>query len=114
VITIFGFGNVCYGNPGSMNDSNVLDTSPLLEMLLNRSYVRREQEAGVVPFYVCGEDQPFHQTFLLVDSAYPKYYRFVRHINRPITQEERNFSRCLARGCQKGYRESLWSALVQI
>jgi hypothetical protein len=30
------FWHVCYGtNPGSMNDSNVLDTSPLLEMLLN-------------------------------------------------------------------------------
>ena len=29
------FWHVCYGNPGSMNDSNVLDTSPLLEMLLD-------------------------------------------------------------------------------
>jgi hypothetical protein len=87
------FWHVCYGNPGSMNDSNVLDTSPLLEMMLNRSYVRVEQEAGVVPFYVRGEDQPFHKTFLLVDGAYPKYCRFVRTINPPITQEEKNFSR---------------------
>jgi hypothetical protein len=87
------FWRVCYGNPGSMNDSNVLDTSPLLEMLLNRSYVKVEQEAGVVPYYIPGEDQPFHKTFLLVDGAYPKYCRFVRTINPPITQEEKNFSR---------------------
>ncbi len=88
------FWHVCYGNPGSMNDSNVLETSPLLEMLLNRSYVKVEQEAEVVPYYyVRGEDQPFHKTFVLVDGAYPKYCRFVRTINPPITQQERNFSR---------------------
>jgi hypothetical protein len=87
------FWHVCYGNPGSMNDSNVLDTSPLLEMLLNRSYVKVEQQAGVVPFYIRGDDQPFHKTFLLVDGAYPKYCRFVRTINPPITQEEKNFSK---------------------
>jgi hypothetical protein len=79
-----------------MNDSNndVLDTSPLLEMLLDRSYVKVEQDAGVVPFYVRGHDQPFHKTFLLVDGAYPKYCcRFVRTINPPSTQEEKNFSK---------------------
>jgi hypothetical protein len=87
------FWHVCYGNPGSMNDSNVLDTSPLLEMLLNRSYVRVEQEAGVVPYYIPGEERPFHKTFLLVDGAYPRYCRFVRTINPPITQQEKNFSK---------------------
>ncbi len=46
------FWHVCYGNPGSMNDSNILDTSPLLEMLLNRSYFKVEQQAGVVPHYI--------------------------------------------------------------
>ncbi len=87
------FWHVCYGNPGSMNDSNVLDTSPLLEMLLDRSFVQVEQEAGVVPYYIPGEDLPFHKTFLLVDGAYPRYCRFVRTINPPITQQEKNFSR---------------------
>jgi hypothetical protein len=87
------FWHVCYGNPGSMNDSNVLDTSPLLEMLLNRSYVLKvEQESGVVPFYMIpGEDRPFHKTFLLVDGAYPKYCRFVRTVNPAITRQEKNF-----------------------
>jgi hypothetical protein len=87
------FWHVCYGNPGSMNDSNVLETSPLLEMLLNRSFVKVEEDSGVVPFYIHGHDQPFHKTFLLVDGAYPKYCRFVRTINPPITQQEKNFSR---------------------
>ncbi len=30
--------------------------------------------------------------FLLMEPAYPKYCRFVRTINPPITQEEKNFS----------------------
>jgi hypothetical protein len=105
------FWHVCYGNPGSMNDSNVLETSPLLEMLLNRSYVKVEQEAGVVPFYVHGEDEPFHKTFLLMDGgAYPaKYYcRFVRTINpAAITQQEKNFSRW-----QEGARKDIEGPLV--
>ncbi len=98
MITIFGSGMsvvvMAILLPGSVNYSNVLDTSPLLEMLLNQSYVKVEQEAGVVPYYITGgEDQPFHKTFLLVDGAYPKYCRFVRTINPPITQEEKNFSK---------------------
>jgi hypothetical protein len=72
------FWHVCYGNPGSMNDSNIPDTSPLMEMLLDsRSYVKMESEAGVVPFYINGDDEHFHKTFLLVNGAYPKYSRFV-------------------------------------
>ncbi len=47
-----------------------------------------EQEAGVVPYYIRGEQNPFHKTFLLVDGAYPKYCKFVRTINPPITQQE--------------------------
>ena len=87
------FWHVCYGNPGSMNDCNVLDMSPLLETLLDRSYVQVEQEAGVVPFRVWGEDRPFDKTFLLVDGAYPAYSRFVRTISPSITEEEKNFAR---------------------
>jgi hypothetical protein len=91
------FWHVCYGTPGSsrMNDSNILDTSRLLEMFLDRtSFVKEvEQEAGVVPYYIPGEDQPFHKAFLLVDGAYPRYCRFVRTINPPITQQEKNYSR---------------------
>jgi hypothetical protein len=58
----------------SMNDSNnVLDTSPLLEMLVlleDRSFVKVvEQEAGVVSYsfiQMQGEENPFNKTFLLL------------------------------------------------
>ncbi len=56
-----------------MNDSNVLDPSHLLEMLLDRSFVKVEQEAGVAPSYyyydLGGVENHFHTTFLLVDAG---------------------------------------------
>jgi Plant transposon protein/Ulp1 protease family, C-terminal catalytic domain len=84
------FWHVSYGYPGSMNDINVLNASPLYNRLTDGSFTEMENKSGVVPFDV--DDDSFRRTFMLVDGIYPKYSRFMGAVKQPITDEEKKFS----------------------
>ena len=80
------FWHAAYGLPGSLNDTNVLNASPLLEMFVNGKMENLENMAAVVPFQINGEK--FDKTFVLVDGIYPRYSRFVKGIKEPLTNQE--------------------------
>ena len=82
--------HVSYGYAGTLNDLNILNLSPLLDRLVDGSFVELEEEAGVVPYSISEEE--FDKCFLLVDGIYPKYSRFVKGIKEPISPEETTFT----------------------
>lgn len=52
--------------------------------MIDGSYSKVEEEAGVVPFYIGGNT--FHRTYMLVDGIYPQWSRFVRSLPEPIEE----------------------------
>jgi len=85
------FWHASYGYAGTLNDKNILYLSPFLERLIDGSFEKVEEEAGVVPFNVGQE--PFKKSFVLVDGIYPLFSRFVRGIKEPLTAEEKAFTK---------------------
>jgi len=85
------FWHLSYGHCGCLNDINILNRSPLFNMMLDGTLHELEKEAGVVPFKVLEES--FEKLFFLVDGIYPNYNRFVKSIKCPITGEQRRFSK---------------------
>ena len=81
------FWHASFGYAGSLNDLNILNLSPLLESLVDRSFTELEQSSMLVPFEVAGN--MFHRLFVLVDGIYPPYSRFVKGIQLPLTDEEK-------------------------
>jgi Plant transposon protein len=77
----------CFGFPGTLNDINIWDQSPLLRAFLNGSFARDvdfEYEInGVV----------FDQLWIMVDGIYPELSRFVKNISEPITDEHKYYSK---------------------
>ena len=86
------FWHMSYGYPGSLNDVNVLESSPLLERLIDGSFVRTERDSGVVPFHIEGTRQPFDHTYFLCDGIYPRYSRFIKTIKPAIGEADKNFA----------------------
>ena len=84
------FWHASFGYAGSLNDLNILNLSPLLESLVDGSFVELEKSANVVPFRVAGES--FQRLFALVDGIYPPYSRFVKAIQLPVTESEKYFT----------------------
>ncbi|CAM6084263.1 unnamed protein product [Calypogeia fissa] len=79
------------GVPGSNNDINVVDRSPLLVDLLN----------GVMPdmfFHVNGHE--YNMYYLLTDGIYPDYSIFVKTISQPGNPKHTNFA-CKQKGARK-------------
>ena len=76
------FWHCFFGSGGAFNDLNILDSSNLLEMMLNNVLEALEKDSGTVPFEVGGE--LFDKLFLLVDGIYPDYTRFAKGIKDPI------------------------------
>ena len=70
------FWHASSGYAGSLNDLNILNLSPLLESLVDGSFIDVEESASVVPFEVAGER--FSRLFVLVDGIHPRYSRFVK------------------------------------
>jgi hypothetical protein len=79
-----------FGYAGSLNYLSILNLSPLLESLLDRTFVDAKKSANVVPFSVAGN--LYQLLFVLVDGIYPRYSRFVKGINLPVTESEKSFT----------------------
>lgn len=73
-----------FGSPGSLNDINVLDTSPLRSAIL---------EGKVLPgFKYVLNNKTRECTYYLVDGIYPLWAIFVTTISEPSNRKERRFS----------------------
>jgi hypothetical protein len=83
------FWHASFGYPGSMNDINVFNLSPLLDAFLTGMFAENEKEE--VPFVV--DEEVFSMLFFLVDGIYPPYSRFVGSIQQPVTEKETVFSK---------------------
>ena len=84
------FWHASFGYAGSLNDLNILNLSPLLESLVDGSFAKLEERAGIVPFDIGGEQ--FNRLFALVDGIYPRYSRFVKGIQVPLTHSEKAYT----------------------
>ncbi|KAG1463818.1 hypothetical protein G6F56_005204 [Rhizopus delemar] len=67
-----------FGLPGSQNDINVLDTSPIFSWIT-------EDTAHPTAFEVKGRQ--YDLGYYLANGIYPKYAMFIRTISAPITQK---------------------------
>ena len=83
------FWHASFGYPGTLNDINILNLSPLVDSFLDGSFEKIEET--VVPYKLNGEN--FRQVFLLADGIYPCWSRFVRTISDPVGNIEKNFSK---------------------
>jgi hypothetical protein len=84
------FWHCFYGCAGSFNDLNVSRMSNLKTMFKDGTFAQLEQNAGVVPYNIGGEE--FNALFLLVNEIYPKYSRFVTGLKDPFTQQEKSYT----------------------
>lgn len=69
-----------FGLPGSLNDINVLDRSPVFQPVLDGT-------APAVNFVVNGNS--YQTGYYLADGIYPPYATFISSISAPITQKEK-------------------------
>ncbi|CAJ1969827.1 unnamed protein product [Cylindrotheca closterium] len=97
------FWHTAYGFTGAMNDINILRRSPLIERLIDGSFVQVEKQSGVVPFQI-GENE-FDKCFFLTDGIYPKYSRFVKGLSAPISHADKSFN-----SWQEGARKAIEGA----
>uniref|UniRef100_A0A0D3DSA4 GRF-type domain-containing protein n=1 Tax=Brassica oleracea var. oleracea TaxID=109376 RepID=A0A0D3DSA4_BRAOL len=63
-----------FGAPGTMNDLNILDRSPVFDEIINGN-------APQVNFYVNGSE--YHLGYYLADGIYPKWGTFIQSIRLP-------------------------------
>jgi Plant transposon protein len=75
-----------FGYPGSDNDINILERSPLLAAWLDGSYHRD------VDFEFTINGRQFKQLYLLVDGIYPSVSRFVKTLAVPIGKDNKTFA----------------------
>ncbi|XP_023737120.2 uncharacterized protein LOC111885061 [Lactuca sativa] len=73
-----------HGFPGSNNDGNVLDQSPIFDDLLSG-------KALDAPFTVNGNEYKFG--YYLTDGIYPQYSTFVKAFRHPIDPKDKYFKR---------------------
>lgn len=72
------------GAPGSLNDLNVLQRSPVLRRLLDGGWYR-------IGFTANNHDHT--HSYLLVDGIYPSYDVFVSTISHPVDEAQRFFAK---------------------
>jgi hypothetical protein len=78
--------HAAFAYPGTQNDINVWNQSPLLASFIDGTY-----EQGIdIPFSI--NDKEFDKVFVLVDGIYPPLSRFVKAIDLPIGIGERKFT----------------------
>ncbi|CAJ2670521.1 unnamed protein product [Trifolium pratense] len=80
-----------FGCPGTLNDINVLDRSPVFD----------DVEQGKTPsvnFYV--NQRPYDMTYYLADGIYPSYPTFVKSIRLPQSEPDKLFAK-YQEGCRK-------------
>jgi hypothetical protein len=74
-----------FGFPGTMNDLNIWDRSPLLASMTDGMHNDID-----IPFVINGE--VFHQLFYLVDGIYPLLARFVSSVKDPTNAIDKFFT----------------------
>ena len=77
------FWHCNFGLPGTLNDVNVLDRSPLFENVVRG-------EAPAVDFVVNGNEYNFG--YWLADGIYPKYACIVKTFPRPVKRMQKLFA----------------------
>ena len=76
-----------FSSPGSLNDINVWDQSPLLRSFLDGTFAKQ------VDFEFTINGQGFHRVWLLVDGIYPELSRFVKTISEPGDKRSRYYAK---------------------
>ncbi len=84
-----------FGFPGSLNDINVWDRSPLLESMMDGSH-------DAIDFSFDIDGQQFDQLYYLVDGIYPSLSWFLATVNDPTTALD-----CFYAPKQEGWRKSI-------
>uniref|UniRef100_A0A0D3DK36 DDE Tnp4 domain-containing protein n=1 Tax=Brassica oleracea var. oleracea TaxID=109376 RepID=A0A0D3DK36_BRAOL len=72
-----------FGAPGTMNNLNILDRSPVFDDVIN----------GIAPqvsYYVNGKE--YHLAYYLADGIYPKLTTFIQSIRLPQTEMQTKFA----------------------
>ena len=94
------FWHAAFGYPGSLNDINILNLSPLLSQFTDGSFQELERNV-VLPFRI--GNTTFNSLFLLVDGI-----RFVRSIRQPLTAKEQLFAKWQEASRKDECGESFW------
>jgi hypothetical protein len=79
--------HTAFGFPGTLNDINIWDQSPLLRSFIDGSFQRD------IDFDYVINGKSFGQLWLMVDGIYPELSRFVKNVSVPITEEHRYYSK---------------------
>ena len=80
------FWSVNFGDPGSLNDINVLDKSPIVGSLL-----RGKLDIKVEPYNINGKERDW--MYFLVDGIYPDWAIFVTTYTKPTEKDKKVFAR---------------------
>jgi Plant transposon protein len=79
--------HACFGFPGTLNDINIWDQSPLLRTFLDGSFARD------VDFDFVVNGKVFKELWIMVDGIYPELSRFVKNHQFPVTEQDRHYSK---------------------
>ncbi|XP_057432526.1 uncharacterized protein LOC130725300 [Lotus japonicus] len=80
-----------FGCPGTLNDINVLDRSPVFDDV-------EHGKAPNVNYFV--NQRPYNMTYYLADGIYPSYPTFVKSIRLPQSEPDKLFAQ-VQEGCRK-------------
>jgi hypothetical protein len=83
------FWHVAFGFPGTQNDINIWDRSPLHTLLVDGTWAT--QVDPVEPFCIGG--QKFERLFFLVDGIYPELARFVKTMSVPTNDRNKKYAK---------------------
>ena len=81
-----------FGMPGTCNDINVVDNSPL-------SRITAAGEFPPTMHHVINESV-YSKGYLLTDGIYPEYAYFVKTINQPVTPKQKKFAKYQEAACK--------------
>jgi hypothetical protein len=90
------FWHVAFGFPGTQNDINIWDRSPLHTVLVDGTWAT--QVDPVEPYDIAG--QKFEQLFFLVDGIYPELARFVKTMSVPTTDRSKQYAKWQEASCK--------------
>jgi hypothetical protein len=79
------FWHIAFGFPGTLNDINIWDQSPLKKAFIDGSFHKHVD----FEFEVAG--QVFRHLFLLADGIYPQLARFVKTIDEAIGEKNKRY-----------------------
>jgi Plant transposon protein len=94
-MTGYGFGHYFFGIPGSRNDLNIMNASPLFQSIRAGSFPPARPSTTV-------DDLDLTWYYFLVDSIYPRYRIFLTTYTRPSNNKEKMLARV-----QEGARKAV-------